>query len=242
MLELRPNEGDDTPRPGRLELGFQTISRSTTPPASRDAILIRWPQRLSTSSSGLTPDGGRDCQTLAPSFIGVDNPLQGAPAETLKVDSWCIVVRQDAIRRAHQAKNDTFPEIVITLAWSGKVLSSNKELLVVQFDSAERVEAVAKFLLSLDLQMTRDGKFCDYAIVHGTHGLALECDWLHFTPGEVAFRTPSHWVQNLGDFTAEGHHWLWIDQIGHGFLLESNDEHQVWLDFSTGRTVVNLKP
>lgn len=127
------------------------------------------------------------------------------------------------------------------LAFGGKALGANEDIVVVQYDSAKRLEAVVGQLVLRDLQMTENSKFCDFAIVHGTRGLALDCEWLHFEPGEIAFRTECQYVENLEDFATEYYPAGWVEQMGHGFMLKSGGECEVWLDFNTGRTIVSLK-
>src|SRR5688572_23236408 len=139
---------------------------------------------------------------------------------------------------------ETFMEITATLAFGGKVLGSDEHIMVVQLDSPERLEAVSRNLIKCGLRMTRDGKFEDFAIVHGTHGPGMPCDWLHFQAtaegGEVTFRRECEYVAGLEDF-ASYEAPDWIDQVGHGFMLASEGEYDVWLDFATGRTIVSLK-
>lgn len=136
-------------------------------------------------------------------------------------------------------------ESIIALAFGTKTLGANESILVLQCDSPERLEAVSGWLIERGFRMTKKGKFADFAIVHGDHGLALDCSWLTFTRkpdgAEVAFRVRSRHVEGLDEFAAESPDAAWIDQVGHGFVLDSSDECDVWLDFASGRTVVSLK-
>ena len=154
------------------------------------------------------------------------------------------MLRLAAYRPIRKRDMDTFMEITATLALGGKVLGSDTQLMVVQLDSPERLEAVSRNLIKCGLRMTRDGEFEDFAIVHGTRGLAMPCDWLHFRSaaegGEVTFRKGCAYVAGLEDFASYDVP-VWIDQLGHGFMLASEDEYDVWLDFGTGRTIVMLK-
>jgi hypothetical protein len=140
---------------------------------------------------------------------------------------------------------EIFVETVATFALGGKLLGANEDILAVQLDSPDRLEAVSRHLIKCGLHMTRNGRFADFAIVHGSHGLSLDCDWLTFitTPegGEVSFRTTSQYVEGLATFAVEYQGAEWIDQLGHGFMLDSTGDCQVWLDFNSGRTVVSLK-
>ena len=51
----------------------------------------------------------------------------------------------------------------------------------------------------------------------------------------------SHYGEGLQAFATETRDVEWIDQMGNGFVLESGDDYNVWLDFDSGRTVVSLK-
>ena len=155
------------------------------------------------------------------------------------------MVRLDAYRPIRKRDLETFMEITATLALGGKVAGSDKDIMVVRLDSPERLEAVSRNLIKCGLRMTRNGRFEDFAIVHGTHGLSLPCDWIHFSKtaeaGEVSFRKNCEYVEGLEDFISDYHAPAWIDQVGHGFMLASEDDYEVWLDFATGRTIVNLR-
>ncbi|MGI9043532.1 MAG: hypothetical protein ACR2GK_05345 [Gemmatimonadaceae bacterium] len=118
--------------------------------------------------------------------------------------------------------------------------------MVISFDSHTRLEAVVGQLILRDLKLSENGRFADFAIIHGTHGLALDCDWLTFEHtergGHVSFRKPCEYIEGLEDFAASCDRFTWIDQVGHGFMLSSDKEHEAWIDFETGRTIVSLKP
>ncbi len=185
------------------------------------------------------------CQCPSPSFARNEKPVPGGTAKTLKVDSWCTVIRKDAIQSLRKRDNTASIEVVVTLALGGKALDSNEEIFIVQHDSAKRQEAVVRQLILQGLQMTQAGRFAEFALVHGTHGPSLGCDWLVFesTPegGRVSFRHKCEYVEGLEDFASDDYHPAWIPHVGHGFMLASDDEYDVWLDFYTGRTIVNLK-
>lgn len=155
------------------------------------------------------------------------------------------MLRLDAYRPIRKRDLETFVEISATLALGGKVAGSNKDIMVVQLDSPTRLEAVSRHVIKCGLRMTQNGRFADFAIVHGTHGLAMPCDWIHFSrngeSGEVSFRRECEYVEGLEDFAGDHYAPAWIDQVGHGFMLASEDDYDVWLDFATGRTVVSLK-
>lgn len=126
----------------------------------------------------------------------------------------------------------------------GKAGDYDDYLMVTAVDSHTRLEAVVRQLIEHGLKLTENGKFADFAIVHGTHGLALDCDWLTFehteAGGQVSFRKPCEYIEGLADYTATAS-WAWIDQVGHGFLVSSDKEHEAWIDFASGRMIVSLK-
>ncbi|MGK2960519.1 MAG: hypothetical protein ACSLFK_00080 [Gemmatimonadaceae bacterium] len=134
----------------------------------------------------------------------------------------------------------------MTLAVGGKALGASEELMVIQHDSHKRLEAVAGFLIREGyLRLTENGKFADFAIVHGQKGLALDCDWLLFEltdeGGQVSFRRQCEYVRGLANFATEYEAPAWIDQLGHGFMLKTDEDFETWVDFNTGRTLVRLK-
>lgn len=92
--------------------------------------------------------------------------------------------------------------------------------------------------------MTRDGKFSDFAIVHGKHGLPMPCDWLEYSAdgdGAMIRLKPEN---DVFDVSFAGHGYegpSWIAARGHGFILSQEDDYDVWLDFTTGGTVVSLR-
>jgi hypothetical protein len=122
---------------------------------------------------------------------------------------------------------------------------ADQHLLIVDIDTHDRLEAISRFLINRGLRLSTSGKFADFAIVHGRHGLAMSCDWLVFEHGEkeghITFRTPSQYVLNLEDCAADPSNAPWVEQVGHGFVLASEDNYEAWLDFDTGNTVVSFK-
>ncbi len=118
--------------------------------------------------------------------------------------------------------------------------------MVVQVDTPARLEAITRQLIACGLRMTDNGRFADFALAHGTHGLSMPCDWLHMEHSEkgaeISFRTRWQYLKGLKNFATDYYGTAWIDQVGAGFMLASNDDHEAWLDFNSGRTVVNFKP
>ena len=161
------------------------------------------------------------------------------------MSGWCIVIRQDYLRGLRRNNAVEWAEVIIALAFGTRNLGADENIMIVQADSPERLEALSGWLIDHGLHMTANEKFADFAIAHGEHGLSMPCDWLSFTrtpdSGEVTFRAPCRHVEGLEEFVVESQEVAWIEQVGHGFMLDSGDDYDVWLDFTSGRTVVSLK-
>lgn len=117
-------------------------------------------------------------------------------------------------------------------------------IIAIQFENATCLESMVRHLLNDAFDMTRDGNFEDFALIHGTHGLPMPCDWLGFRSGEnggtiwLKSHVPEESI--LGDVYS----WdstNWITERGHGFMLSRDEYSDVWLDFNSGRTIVSLK-
>ncbi|MEO5590433.1 MAG: hypothetical protein ABIS03_12660 [Gemmatimonadaceae bacterium] len=162
------------------------------------------------------------------------------------MDSYCIVIRKKALHALNKnGDNTAFCEVAVTLAVGGKAGDYDDYLMVISVDSHARLEAVVRQLILHGLKLSEHGRFADFAIVHGKYGLALDCDWLIFehteAGGRVSFRKPCEYIEGLADFTASESS-AWIDQVGHGFMVSSDREHDAWIDFGSGRMIVSLKP
>ncbi len=100
------------------------------------------------------------------------------------------------------------------------------------------------YLLAKGLNMTRDGAFEDFAIVHGTHGIPLPCRWLDYRPDAngalIRFKTESDPLDlSVIESGYEGPGW--IAARGHGFMIAQEDDYDVWVDFTTGGTIISLR-
>ena len=108
-----------------------------------------------------------------------------------------------------------------------------------------RLEAIARYLIKHGLRLTDNGRFADFAILHGRHGMTMPCDWLVFEHGEkygqLTFRKPCECASGLDDCIADSDSPPWTEQAGHGFMLESEGDYEAWLDFDTGTTIVSFK-
>lgn len=126
-------------------------------------------------------------------------------------------------------------------------VTANGDLIAVRFSSASQLEDFVKMLLRSGLDLSRNGVFEDFAIVHGTHGFAMPCDWLEFhREDENGMVWPTSDEPDIDpillDVQESAEEMAWITGLGHGFMVSREDDREVWLDFTTGRTVVNLKP
>ena len=125
--------------------------------------------------------------------------------------------------------------------------SGNDDLIVMQCENHVDLEDLVHYLLDLGLNMTRHGAFEDFAIVHGIHGIPMPCTWLDYrreTDGAKVSLTPERnflefdWSDAMSGYEGPG----WIAPRGHGFVVTREKDYDVWVDFTTGGTVVNLHP
>jgi len=110
------------------------------------------------------------------------NHLQGGPATTseiLKIESFNVIARRKAL---HRAWRDNFVPLVASIFVEFPDVHGfgNEDLVVMQCENHTELEELVKYLLSRGLNMTRDGAFEDFAIVHGTHGIPMPCAWLEY--------------------------------------------------------------
>lgn len=122
----------------------------------------------------------------------------------------------------------------------------SNDFIVTQCSNPADLEAHVTDLLDCGFNMTRDGRFADFAIVHGVHGLALPCDWLELRNvqggGMVSLKTAAPDALAFADDIFSCDESGWITELGHGFMLSREQDYDLWLDFNTGRTIVSLKP
>lgn len=121
----------------------------------------------------------------------------------------------------------------------------NEDLVVMECENHTELERVAGYLICRGLNMARNGAFEDFAIVHGTRGIPLPCDWLEYrldAEGSTVRFISDHQRLDLGaagnGYDGPG----WMPARGHGFVISQQDDYDVWLDFETGGTVVSLRP
>jgi len=168
-----------------------------------------------------------------------------AAAETFKVKSWAIALRKQALEALKQSGGNAFIDSMVALAVGGSSPRGDQHVLVIDIDTHERLEAISRYLINRGLRLTVNGRFADFAIIHGKHGLSMPCDWLvfeeHETEGQVTFRMPCEHVGGLDEYVVDSSDSPWLDQAGHGFVLSSEDDYEAWLDFNTGTTVVSFR-
>lgn len=121
----------------------------------------------------------------------------------------------------------------------------HEDLIVMRCESHTLLEDLVEYLLHLNLNMTQDGAFADFAIVHGTHGIPMPCAWLDYRrdgdAGTVCLKPERDFLEfDWSDSGYEGPGW--IAARGHGFIVSQEKDYDVWVDFTTGGTVVNLRP
>jgi hypothetical protein len=153
-----------------------------------------------------------------------------------------VVARRKALHRVW--KDNFVPYVAWVFVKFPEVHGfGNEDLVVMQCKQHTQLEELVKHLLARGLNMIRNGAFDDFAIVHGTHGLVMPCPWLDFRPGEkgtVRFRS----ADDLLNLSSAEHRYEgpgWIASRGFGFMISQEPDHDVWLDFNTGGTVVTLR-
>ena len=181
------------------------------------------------------------------------NSLQKLPrgdtainTNALSVEGFNVILKRELIELMSLSGATSFILNHVSAFPGVESVTPKHNLIAVRFTAALHLEEFVKELLNSGLRMSTDGMFEDFAIVHGTHGLAMPCDWLEFRHDEEGGR-----IWEVFDIVGsepepsnpEEHDDMeWVTGLGHGFMLSRNDDHDVWLDFSTGRTVVSLKP
>lgn len=163
----------------------------------------------------------------------------------LRIESFNVVLKRDFFDLVVDEGATAFVRDKLTRYRGVVSVSTGEGIIAVQFSDPSRLESLVKALIDHGFTMTVDGKFEDFALVHGRHGLSMPCDWLGFRSDEeggmVWLRTsipeqPSAF-SDVYDWDSMG----WITERGHGFMLSRDDHSDVWLDFHSGRTIVSLK-
>ena len=120
----------------------------------------------------------------------------------------------------------------------------NEDFIVMPCENHNQLEDLVEYLLRRGLTMTRDGAFADFAIVHGTHGVPMPCAWLDYRrDGDTATIRLKPEIDFLEfDWSESGYEGPgWIAARGHGFIVSQEEDYDVWVDFTTGGTVVSLR-
>jgi hypothetical protein len=171
-----------------------------------------------------------------------------------------VVLQRKALDRVIKGGSASFIKRVMEPRHGAVSVTSDNYLVAVRFSTICMLEILAANLLRHGLTMSADGKFADFAIVHAEHGLRMPCDWLEYDRnGNRALawmkgkeRDPACFVAEDPEATMTNRDALrdseslqegyWLTQIGHGFLLNREDGYNEWLDFNTGRVIVNFLP
>lgn len=154
-----------------------------------------------------------------------------------------MIARTKALHRAWKAN---FADVLasIFVEFPNVHMFGIKGLTVIACENHTQLEEVVKYFLARGLNMTRDGAFEDFAIVHGTHGIPMPCTWLDYQrdgDGATVSLKPERNFLEFGwsDSGYEGPGWM--AARGHGFVLSQEKDYDVWIDFTTGGTVVSLR-
>ena len=179
---------------------------------------------------------------------------------SLTIYGFNVVLKRDALDRVINGGSESFLTRVREARHGASLVTSDDHLVAVRFPVALLLEAHVKNLLRARLEMTADGKFADFAIVHAEHGLRIPCEWLEYertgdkavvwlagtTRAPACYVDPGLFPEPLdAEVLCGSPVWVegpWMTQIGHGFMLERNDGFNVMVDFRTGRTIINLQP
>lgn len=165
----------------------------------------------------------------------------------MSIVSFNVILKRDLLELASLSGATLFIRDHVESFPGVESVTANGDLIAVRFSSASQLEEFVKMLLSSGLDLTNNGSFEDFAIVHGTHGFAMPCDWLEFhreDEGGIVWPTQYEMEPEsvLPDIHESAEEMAWITGLGHGFMVSREADREVWLDFTTGRTVVKLKP
>jgi hypothetical protein len=164
------------------------------------------------------------------------------PQKRLPVEGYNVVASRKAL---HEVWKDRFVPCVASIFVKFPEIqgAGNENLIVMPCYNHWLLEDLTEYLIHLGLRMTSEEKFSDFAIVHGTHGLPMQCTWLQYrregSSATVEFRSADSLLNIDGadcGYDSDG----WIRSRGHGFVISRDEDYDVWLDFITGETVVTL--
>ncbi len=179
---------------------------------------------------------------------------------SLAIYGFNIVLKRESLDLAINGGSESFIRRVAEPRHGAEWVSSDDHLVAVRFSLPLLLEYLVKNLLRAGLQMSKNGAFADFAIVHAQHGLTMPCDWLEYErldekadlwrKGTV--REPSCFVPFDTDMVPFDAAVLsdspscaergWVTQVGRGFVLSRETDYHAWLDFDTGRVIVNFLP
>ncbi|MEJ7758015.1 MAG: hypothetical protein WKF55_00350 [Gemmatimonadaceae bacterium] len=179
---------------------------------------------------------------------------------SLTIYGFNIILKREALDLAIKGGSESFIKRVAEPRHGTEWVSSDDNLVAVRFSVPVLLEYLVRNLLRAGLHLSKNGVFADFAIVHAQHGLDMPCDWLEYEcldekadvwlKGTV--REPSCFVPfdtNMEPFDSEvladSPSWAergWVTQVGRGFLLSRESDYHSWVDFNTGRVIINFLP
>lgn len=174
------------------------------------------------------------------------NHLQGGTAATsnpFRIEGFTVVFKRGPVNSRYEGGVYGLVGNAYLQHHEIKV-ASNRDLVAIQYSEPAALEALVAHMIASGLDMTRDGKFADFAIVHGRHGLPMPCAWLDYLrdgdAGNVCLKPEVDFLEfDWSDSGYEGPGW--IAARGHGFIVSQKPDYDVWVDFTTGGTVVSLR-
>jgi len=171
-----------------------------------------------------------------------------------------VVLQRKSLDRVVNGGSASFIKRVMEPRHGAMSVRSDDHLVAVRFSVPLLLECLVKNLVRHNLAMSVDGKFADFAIVHAEHGMSMPCEWLEYEctdtraivwmkgkprdPACFVAEEPSDEPLNPGTLsdTEALRETMWLSQVGHGFVLTREDGYNEWLDFNTGRVIVNFLP
>ncbi|MEO8194394.1 MAG: hypothetical protein ABI681_11145 [Gemmatimonadales bacterium] len=179
---------------------------------------------------------------------------------SLTICGFNVVLKMESLDRVINGGSASFIKRVREPRHCAASVASDDHLVAVRFSEPFFLEILVKNLIHYGFHMSKGGMFADFAIVHAQHGLTMPCDWLEsecadkkrivWMKGKA--RDPSCFVFTDEDMEpldsevlSDSPGWIgsdWLTQVGHGFLLTRESGYNVWLDFNTGRLIVNGLP
>ena len=171
-----------------------------------------------------------------------------------------VVLQRKSLDRVVKGGSASFIKRVMEPRHGAVSVTSDDHLVAVRFLSPWLLDILVKNLIRHNLRVSKDGKFADFAIVHAEHGVSMPCEWLEYDgTGTRAVvwmkgqrRDPACFVAEdpgaespRSDALYDSEALMetrWLTQVGHGFVLTREAGYNEWLDFNSGRVIVNFLP